>query len=164
MPPTEPRFTDRRQEGIRCRAARGHVGRARETHSLVVGLGRDLTGLDIALIHGLLVRRVRGRPVVRRRGPSAESRSRPPGSVACTQDTDTVGQSEFHVRNLRPAFHQEDLRVSIRAGALGNSPRSHSADDDEFHIYLFRFQFVFLAPQARRGLPSLYHPIRSPLR
>ena len=120
------------------RADRGGAGRQ---HQLVVGLGRDRAGGDVAQVHGL-------RPSARWRRPRSRVRTSTPNTARniCSVATrrldssgitpaDVVGQPAVRVRDVRPALHHEDLGLLVQPAQPRRTgrPARHSAHDDDLH-------------------------------
>jgi len=72
---------------------------------------------------------------------AADARVAPDNHVA-----DVVGQPAVCVRDIRSAFHHEDLRIFIQPAQAGRARRAtgHSADDDGLHHSFPFMKFVFI--------------------
>ena len=120
---------------------RANRWRSRRQHELVVGLGRYLAGCDIAEVDGLLVRRDAD-GLATRSSVNGELRA----ERVCIRDqktrflfddaADMVGQTAVGVRDIRSAFHHEDLRVFVQPAETRRTRRAtrYSTDDDDLHF------------------------------
>ena len=131
---------------INARQGRMDRSRAGRQHELVVGLGRDLAGLHVAQLHGLLLWIDGNRLAVRARinrehgakhllGPHQEAR------FLFNHAADVVGQTAVRVRDIRPAFHHEDFGLFVQPAQARRTRRAarHSTNDDDFHITFLLF-------------------------
>ena len=119
------------------RADRRRPGRK---HEFVVGLGRDLAGLHVAQVHGLLLRRDGDRLAVR---PHVDPEKAAEQLLVRDQEArflrnharDMVGKTAVRVRDVRSLFHHEDLDLLIQPAQARRTRRTagHSAHDDDFH-------------------------------
>ena len=123
------------------RADRRRAGRQ---HQLVVGLGGDLAGLDIAQVHGLLVRRNLDRLAVH---PAIDLELVAEGGFGRHQQARflldhaayVIGQPAVRVRHVRPALDHDDLGLLVQSTQTRRARRStgDAPDDDDFHDVSF---------------------------